>query len=316
MITKSPPDSTSFSLRVGIPEVWVRFLVAIAGLVLAFAAALFSTVSRESGNVWGTIVLASAALLLATFVGLTTVPYLAQRVVAARLREAMDYDVTRAGLIYILFTVALGIAALQSGNNLLYVVVAALLSAILVSGIASAVVLRGLELDIHIPEHVFAGRPMLARLLLRNTSSWMPSFSVRIVPAKRKPARRWRWEAATFGWPRNRTPEQQWVRLPDRRLRRVNEAADRPILQQSVYFPFLPPKQELRADLEIKQYVYCNLDVLLGQPRPFVLAQLHQPWLSIPQGRIVHLIHCRSHYLSTAGTNFDRTWHLCEAVDE
>ncbi|MGB9236761.1 MAG: DUF58 domain-containing protein [Terriglobales bacterium] len=251
MITKSPPDSTSFSLRVGIPEVWVRFLVAIAGLVLAFAAALFSTVSRESGNVWGTIVLASAALLLATFVGLTTVPYLAQRVVAARLREAMDYDVTRAGLIYILFTVALGIAALQSGNNLLYVVVAALLSAILVSGIASAVVLRGLELDIHIPEHVFAGRPMLARLLLRNTSSWMPSFSVRIVPAKRKPARRWRWEAATFGWPRNRTPEQQWVRLPDRRLRRVNEAADRPILQQSVYFPFLPPKQELRADLEI-----------------------------------------------------------------
>jgi uncharacterized protein (DUF58 family) len=229
----------------------VRFLVAIVGLVLAFAAALFSTVSRESGNVWGTIVLASAALLLATFVGLTTVPYLARRVVAARLREAMDYDVTRAGMIYILFTVVLGIAALQSGNNLLYVVIAALLSAILISGIASAVVLRRLELNIHVPEHVFAGRPMLARILLRNASSWMPSFSIRVVPAKRKVARHWRWEETTFAWPPNRTPEQQWLRLPDRRLRRVNEDTDRPLLRQSVYFPFLPPQEELRADLEI-----------------------------------------------------------------
>ena len=245
-------STASSEVRTGLQEVWVRFLVAILGLVLAFAAALFSTVSRESGSVWGTIILASAALLLATFVGLTTVPYLARRVVAARLREAMDYDVTRAGLIYIMLTVALGIAALQSGNNLLYVVVAALLSAILVSGIASAVVLDGLELDIHVPEHVFAGKPMLARVLVRNESKWMPSFSIRVTPVKRKVKQSWRWEAATFGWPRNRAPERQWVRLPDRKLRRVNEEADRPILEKTVYFPFLAAKEELRADVEIK----------------------------------------------------------------
>src|SRR6202023_2850731 len=99
---------------------------------------------------------------------------------------AMDYDVTRAGMIYILISVVIGIAAINTGNNLLYVVVAALLSAILVSGIASALVLRSLTLDVHLPEHVFAARPMLARLLLRNASSWLPSFSVRVVPAKRK----------------------------------------------------------------------------------------------------------------------------------
>lgn len=252
MISKSAPDSSDRPIfGTGLSQVWVRFLVAIVGLMLAFAAALFSSVSRESGSVWGTIVLASAALLLATFVGLTTVPYLARQVVASRIREAMDYDVTRAGIIYILITVVIGIAAINTGNNLLYVIVAALLSAILVSGIASAVVLGSLELDIHLPEHVFAGRPMLARLLLHNGSSWMPSFSVRVVPARRKPRQRWRWEAVTFGWPRNRAPEQQWVRLPDRRLRRVKEDVDRPILEQSVYFPFLPARQELRADLEL-----------------------------------------------------------------
>ncbi len=237
----------------GLSQVWVRFLLAIAGLALAFAAALFSTVAREAGSLWGTFIMASVALLLATFVGLTTVPYLARRVAAGRVREAMDYDVTRAGLIYILISVVIGIAAINTGNNLLYIVVAALLSAILVSGIASAQVLRSLTLDVHLPEHVFAGRPMLARLLLRNHSSWLPSFSVRVVPAKRKRKNnaRWRWEASTFAWPPNRAPQDQWLRLPDRRLRRVREEAEKPILKESVYFPFVAAGQELHADLEI-----------------------------------------------------------------
>ena len=106
-------------------------------------------------------------------------------------------------------------------------------------------------------------------ILLRNASSWMPSFSVRVVPAKRKIARHWRWEAATFAWPPNRSPEQQWLRLPDRRLRRVNEEQDRPVLQQSVYFPFLPPAEELRADLEI------------SFPRAGVIARRISAWLRV-----------------------------------
>src|ERR1700722_18199987 len=129
---------TSRWSRLGLSQIWLRFLMALVGLILAFGAALFSTVSREAGSVWGTVVLASVALVLAAFVGLTTVPYLARRVVASRVREAMDYDVTRAGMIYILISVVIGIAAINTGNNLLYVVVAALLSAILVSGVASA----------------------------------------------------------------------------------------------------------------------------------------------------------------------------------
>jgi uncharacterized protein (DUF58 family) len=259
-------------------QVWVRFLLAIVGLMLAFGTALFSTVARESGSVWGTVILASAALLLATFVGLTTVPYLARRVVATRMREAMDYDVTRAGMIYILISVVIGIAAINTGNNLLYVVVAALLSAILVSGVASAMVLRSLALDVHLPEHVFAGRPMLARLVLRNASSWMPSFSVRVVPAKRKAksSAHWHWEASTFDWPRNRPPQKQWFHLPDRRLRRVRDREEKPILQGSVYFPFLACGEALRAELEITfptrgRYLEKNFGLATRFPFAFLM---------------------------------------------
>src|SRR5579864_7074383 len=95
-------------LHLDIPEVWVRFLLAIVGLALAFGAALFSTVSRESGNIWATVVLASAALLLAAVVGLTTVPYLAHRVAVSRARDLLHYDVTRAGVIYVVITLVIG----------------------------------------------------------------------------------------------------------------------------------------------------------------------------------------------------------------
>jgi uncharacterized protein (DUF58 family) len=241
-------------LHLDIPEVWVRFLLAIAGLILAFGAALFSTVSRESGNLWATLILASLALLLAVIVGLTTVPYLARRVATARIRDAFDYDVTQVGVIYVVIVLLIGIAALNTGNNLLYIVVATMLAAILVSGFASALVLRDLELDVHLPEHVFAGRPTLGRIVLRNPRRWLPSFSVNVVSFKKdKAAQRWRWMPSTFAVPPGRPPQRQWIRLPDRKLRRVTETQMLPdIFEGPAYFPYLPAGSELRADLELR----------------------------------------------------------------
>ncbi len=235
-------------------DLWLKFLLALLGLALAFAAALFSTVSRESGNVWATLVLASAALILATLVGLTTVPHLARRVVVKRLRDAVDYEVTRAGIVYVIATLLIGIAALNTGNNLLYIVVAAMLAAIIVSGIVSAIVLRDLQLDVRLPEHVFAGRPVLGRIQLRNPRRRLPSFSIHVVPSKKKRSvTKWLWEPATFGFPPKRPPDQQWVRLPDRRVRRiVHDGMASGIFDGSAYFPYVAPQAELSADLELR----------------------------------------------------------------
>jgi uncharacterized protein (DUF58 family) len=237
-------------------EVWGKFLLALVGLALAFGAALFSTVSRDAGNLWATVILASISLLLAALVGLITVPYLARRVAVERLRESFDYDVTRAGVVYVLVTLVIGIAALNTGNNLLYIVVAAMLAAILVSGVVSAWVLRWLELDVRLPEHVFAGRAVLGRIVLHNPRRFLPSFSIRVVSTRKKrkkPEKQWQWEAATFVFPFNRPPEEQWLRLPDRRLRRITVVAPPPgIFQGMAYFPFLPPKSEVAADLELR----------------------------------------------------------------
>src|SRR5204862_900795 len=157
---------------------WLRFLLAAVGLTLAFGAAIFSTAARDAGNVIGTVLLASLALLLAAGVGLGIVPYLVRRVGARRVREALDFEVTRAGVLYAIVVLLIGIAALNTGNNLLYIIVAAMLASIIVSGIASAAGLRGLELDLKIPDHIFAGTEVQATVSVRNPRRWLPSLSI------------------------------------------------------------------------------------------------------------------------------------------
>jgi uncharacterized protein (DUF58 family) len=236
-------------------EVWVKFLLALAGLGLAFGAALFSTAASQAGNLSASVILASLALLLAAFVGLVTVPYLARRVAVERLRQTFDYEVTKVGVVYVLVTLVIGIAALNTGNNLLYIVVAAMLAAILVSGVVSALVLRGLELEVQLPEHVFAGRPVMGRIVLRNPRRFLPSFSICVVPTRKnnKVGKQWRWEPTTFAFPLNRTPENQWVRMRDWRVMRVSATPPAPgIFEGMVYFAYLPPKAELAADLELR----------------------------------------------------------------
>ncbi len=253
--TSGPAEASAASRRFfsfEIAEVWVRFLLANLGLALAFGAALFSTVARESGHLWTTLILACVALSLAVIVGLTTVPYLARRVAGERVRDAFDYDVTRVGILYVLTVVLIGIAALNTGNNLLYVIVAAMLGAILVSGAASAVVLRKLELDVAVPERVFALRPVPAKIVLRNRRRWLPSFSISVVPLRKEKGARWRWVEATFGFPPFRPAARQWLILPDRKLRRVMEKPGPPgIFSDPAYFPYIAPLAELAAELEL-----------------------------------------------------------------
>jgi len=258
-------------------EVWIKFLLALVGLGLAFGAALISTAWGEAGNLWASVILASLALLMAAFVGLVTVPYLARRVALERLRQTFHYEVTKAGVIYVLVTLVIGIAALNTGNNLLYIVVAAMLAAILVSGLVSALVLRGLELEVRLPEHMFAGRPVLGRVVLRNPRRILPSFSIRVVPAHKKKEKKirkqWKWERTTFTFPLNRAPENQWVRLRDWRVRRVEVAPPPPgIFEGMIYFPYLPPGADLTADLELlfdRRGRYCESSFGVATRFPF-----------------------------------------------
>ena len=75
------------------------------------------------------------------------------------------------------------IAAFLSANNLLFLILAAMLSTFLVSGFIGGLGLAGLELDLSLPEHASAGRDVYARVQIRNVKRWLPSL--RLTPLKR-----------------------------------------------------------------------------------------------------------------------------------
>ncbi len=77
--------------------------------------------------------------------------------------------------------VAVAIAAVLTTNNLLFLLVAAMVSTLMISNLVSRLSLAGLELDFRMPEHVSAQRKFPARILVRNVKRWMPSFSVRLA---------------------------------------------------------------------------------------------------------------------------------------
>lgn len=101
-----------------------------------------------------------------------------------QLRSALSrrirYKVTRGGVLFTFAILVVGLGAIVSGNNLLFLIVATMLATLLVSGLVSRLCLAGLELDFQVPEHVPARRAVPGKLYVRNHKWLMPSFSIRI----------------------------------------------------------------------------------------------------------------------------------------
>lgn len=90
--------------------------------------------------------------------------------------------ITRIGLVYILFTLVVGVAATNTGSNSLYLVLATLLSLLVVSGITSRANVRGLAVDLEPPEEIHAGQSFDLTVRVHNTgrflSRWLLVFWV------------------------------------------------------------------------------------------------------------------------------------------
>jgi uncharacterized protein (DUF58 family) len=82
--------------------------------------------------------------------------------------------------------VGLGFAAVNTGNNLLYLLASLLLALIVVSGILSEQSLRRLRLRAALPEEIYAARPVRLGARVLNLKRWVPSYSVALEAGKRR----------------------------------------------------------------------------------------------------------------------------------
>jgi uncharacterized protein (DUF58 family) len=192
------------------------FLISMTALSVALLFALYSGAAAELGHVGLSVASAVAALLVATWVGITLVPVLAKRTPLRWIGYKMEYKVTFEGWIYVGGIIIVALAALNTGNNLLFLILASLIAVILMSGILSTITLTGVTMRLDLPEHIFAGQPVRAQVELQNEKLTLPSFSLRVEAVTNKKA-----------------------------------PAAAALLETPVYFPYLPKRERVRQGVPI-----------------------------------------------------------------
>ncbi len=99
------------------------------------------------------------------------------------LRPRIAQRITRAGLWFTITILLTGVGAFLSANNLIFLILSALLATLVVSGNLNRLTLAGLEVEFEPPEHLFARENASGRIVIRNTKSWFPSFALRLSSA-------------------------------------------------------------------------------------------------------------------------------------
>jgi uncharacterized protein (DUF58 family) len=164
------------------------FLLSIVALSAALLLALYSGAAAELGQIGLASTSALIALAVAGWVGVTLVPVLAKRTPLRWVGFKMDYRITRDGWIYMAGILLVALPALNTGNNLLFLILASLIAIILMSGILSSITLSGIGMNLKMPEHIFAAQPVRGMVELQNEKLTLPSFSLRVEAAKAKGA--------------------------------------------------------------------------------------------------------------------------------
>ncbi len=160
----------------------------MTALVAALLLALYSGAAAELGQLAIATTSAVAALAIAGWVGITLVPILAKRTPLRWIGYKMEYRITLEGWIYLAGIVFVALAALNTGNNLLFLILSSLIAMVLMSGILSSITLSGVSMRLVLPEHIFAGQPVRAMVELENEKLTLPSFSLRVEATKTKHA--------------------------------------------------------------------------------------------------------------------------------
>jgi uncharacterized protein (DUF58 family) len=117
----------------------------------------------------------------------TPVNYTSRQTPIAQLASRVRYLTTRRsirltseGALFLLFTIGIGVAAINTGNNLLYLLLGMLLALIIVSGLMSELSLRDLTVVRRLPLRAQVGRPHLVEIEVFNHQTRVPSYAIEV----------------------------------------------------------------------------------------------------------------------------------------
>src|SRR5258706_4441412 len=97
-----------------------------------------------------------------------------------RFRPPRRLSFTREGRIIVFLWVGVGFAAINTGNNLLYLLLGWLLSFIIASGVLSEMTLRDLRVERRPPPRIYASEPFLMEVVIKNGKPKRASYSIEV----------------------------------------------------------------------------------------------------------------------------------------
>jgi uncharacterized protein (DUF58 family) len=168
---------------------WKHFITSIGLLAIAMLAALYSSSAGRDGRVWAAGFSALLALGIAVWVGIRFVPRLASHVDWEWLPFFSHYQITREGWIYFGAVVIVLFAAINTANNLLYMILSALVAVLLLSGFLSAMNFRLLRIVVRTPATCYAREAFPITIQILNEKRVFPTFSMSFEPSKDSPFR-------------------------------------------------------------------------------------------------------------------------------
>jgi uncharacterized protein (DUF58 family) len=103
-----------------------------------------------------------------------------ERLFRRRFRPPRRLKFTREGKFFVGITLGVGFAAINTGNNLLYLLLGMLLALIIVSGLMSEMSLRDLSVVRRLPTRAQVGRPHLVEIEVFNHKGKVPSYAIEV----------------------------------------------------------------------------------------------------------------------------------------
>jgi len=148
--------------------------VVLGGLGLAF----LTLYAHRSGDLRLAGIAASASLVFVLLIIIFVIPPLAKSASAEASQLNLPFEFTTGGAVFVGLMVIVAFAAWNTGNNLLFLVLSFITSALVTGFVVGNFCLRKLDVKMRFPDTIFAGESTPILVSLHNRKRLFPAFSV------------------------------------------------------------------------------------------------------------------------------------------
>jgi uncharacterized protein (DUF58 family) len=151
------------------------------GTVVVFGGiglAAMTYIAHRTGSAWLAGTAAAASMVFVVLILIFVVPPLAKNASREASQLNLPFELTLGGAIILGLIAIVGFSAWNTGNNLLFLILSFLLSAVIVGFVAGGICLKKLDVKMRFPETIFAGEETDIIVSIHNRKRIFSSYSV------------------------------------------------------------------------------------------------------------------------------------------